>query len=71
MLPKDLVKPAVNYTYPSERAYLDESTSTLANGKVFDETKSGKDYGIKDPDVTELVDGTESETGNGAGTAIP
>lgn len=71
MLPKDLVKPATNYTYPSERAYLDESTSTLASGKVFDETKSGKDYGIKDPDVTEPVDGTESETGNGAGAVTP
>ena len=71
MLPKDLVKPAVNYTHPSERAYLDESTSTLANGKVFDETKSGKDYGIKDPGVTEPLTGTKSETGNGAGTVTP
>ena len=29
-LPKDLVKPAYNYTYPSERDYYDETGSTLA-----------------------------------------
>ena len=65
-LPKDAVKPAYNYTYPSERPYFDESLSTLANGQVIDPAKSGKDYGIVDPNVTEPVAGTTSETGNGA-----
>lgn len=67
-LPKDTVKPAYNYTYPSERPYFDESTTTLAAGVVADPTKSGADYGITDPEVTEPIAGTESETGNGAGT---
>ena len=67
-LPKDTVKPNYNYTYPSERPYFDESTTTLAAGVVADSTKSGADYGITDPQVTEPIAGTESETGNGAGT---
>lgn len=67
-LPKDTVKPAYNYTYPSERPYFDESTTTLAAGVVADPLKSGADYGITDPQVTEPIVGTESETGNGAGT---
>lgn len=67
-LPKDLVKPAYNYTYPSERPYWDESTGTLAAGVVSDATKSGADYGITDPKVTETIAGTKSETGNGAGS---
>ena len=71
-LPKDLVKPAYNYTYPSERDYFDESTATLAAGVVADPTKSGADYGITDPQVTEPISGTDSETGNGAGeTEVP
>lgn len=53
-LPKDTVKPAYNYTYPSERQYFDESTTTLAAGVVADPTKSGADYGITDPQVTEV-----------------
>ena len=65
-LPKDAVKPAFNYTYPSERPYFNESLSTLANGQVIDPAKSGKDYGIVDPKVTEPVAGTRSESGNGA-----
>ena len=28
-LPKDIVKPNYNYTYPSERQYFDETSSTL------------------------------------------
>lgn len=67
-LPKDLVKPDVNYTYPSERPYYDETGSTLAAGRVADPAKSGADYGITDPQVTEPIAGTSSETGNGAGT---
>lgn len=66
-LPKDLVKPEYNYTYPSERPYFDESTTTLAAGVVADTAKSGADYGITDPEVTEPIAGTDSETGNGAG----
>ena len=53
-LPKDLVKPEYNYTYPSERPYFDEATATLAAGVVADATKSGADYGITDPQVTEI-----------------
>jgi len=70
-LPKDLVKPAYNYTYPSERPYYDETGSTLAAGRVADPAKSGADYGITDPQVTEPIAGTDSETGNGAGTEVP
>lgn len=70
-LPKDTVKPAYNYTYPSERPYFDESTTTLAAGVVADPLKSGADYGITDPQVTEPIAGTSSETGNGAGTVTP
>lgn len=62
-LPKDKVKPAFNFTYPSERDYFDESKSTLGNGKVTDTTKSGEDYGIKNPEKTEALTGTKTETG--------
>lgn len=62
-LPKDKVKPAINYTYPSERDYFDESKSTLGNGQVTDPAKSGADYGITDPQVTEALTGAKSETG--------
>lgn len=62
-LPKDKVKPAINYTYPSERDYFDESKSTLGNGQVTDPAKSGGDYGITDPQVTEALTGAKSETG--------
>lgn len=53
-LPKDLVEPDFNYTYPSERPYF-EINGTLGNVKVADETKSGADYGIEDPEVTKEV----------------
>ena len=62
-LPKDTVKPNYNYTYPSERQYYDETGGTLGAEVVADPLKSGADYGIVDPEVTELVAGTESETG--------
>ena len=62
-LPKDKVKPAFNFTYPSERDYFDESKSTLGSGQVTDPGKSGGDYGITDPQVTEALTGTKSETG--------
>lgn len=67
-LPKDTVKPAYNYTYPSERQYYDETGSTLAAGRVADPAKSGADYGITNHQATERIAGTGSETGNGAGT---
>ena len=51
-LPKDTVKPIFEYVYPSERAYFDDSKSTLGNGQVTDPAKSGGDYGITDPQVT-------------------
>ena len=53
-LPKDLVSPDYNYTYPSERPYYDETGSTLAAGRVADPAKSGADYGITDPQGTEI-----------------
>lgn len=56
-LPKDLVNPDYNYTYPSERDYRDESKSTLLNAQMTDPAKSGKDYGITDPEVTKPVAG--------------
>ena len=54
-LPKDTVKPIFEYVYPSERDYFDDSKSTLGNGQVTDPAKSGGDYGITDPQVTEAV----------------
>ena len=65
-LPKDTVKPKTNFTYPSERQYFDETGSTLGAQRVAGPTESGADYGIVDPQVTELVAGTGSETGNSA-----
>ena len=67
-LPKDTVKPKTNFTHPTERPYWDESTGTLAAGVVADTAKTGADYGVEDPPVRELIAGTGSETGNGAGT---
>lgn len=66
-LPKDTVKLAYNYTLPSERQYYDETGSTLAAGHVADPAKSGADYGITNPQVTDPIAGRGSETGNGAG----
>ena len=65
-LPKDTVKPKTNFTYPSERQYFDETGSTLGAQRVADPAKSGADYGITSPRVTEALAGTGSETGNGA-----
>ena len=62
-LPKDKVKPAFNFTYPSERDYFDESKSTISDGQVTDTSKSGGDYGIKNQEKTEALTGTTSETG--------
>lgn len=54
-LPKDLVNPDFNYTYPSERAYYEDG-GTLGAQVVADPAKSGADYGIEDPEVTKAVD---------------
>lgn len=62
-LPKDKVKPAINYTSPSERDYVDTSKSAVGAMQMTDPAKSGGDYGIKDPKVTEPIAGTKSETG--------
>ena len=55
-LPKDLVEPDYNYTYPSERDYLDTSKSTLLEAKMTDPAKSGADYGVEDVDVTKPIE---------------
>ena len=65
-LPKNLVKPQENYTYPTERDYRDTSLSTIDALQVTDPAKSGVNYGIVDPKMTEPVTGTKSESGNGA-----
>tara|TARA_R100000935_G_C2796920_1_gene148594 strand:- start:621 stop:809 length:189 start_codon:yes stop_codon:yes gene_type:complete len=46
----DLI-PGTKYSYPSNRNYFDEATSTATNGVIFDATKRGADYGIVDPEV--------------------
>lgn len=51
MTAKTNLVPDTKYTYPSNRNYFDESTSTATDGKVFDATKRGADYGIVDPKV--------------------
>lgn len=54
-LPKNLVEPDVKVTFPSERDYKDTSKSTLLAAQMTDPAKSGKDYGIKDVDVTKPI----------------
>lgn len=65
-LPKNTVKPQMNYTYTSEVDYQDTSLSTINALQVTDPSKSAKDYGVTDPKMTEPVAGTLSESGNGA-----
>ena len=55
-LPKDLVEYDVKVTFPSERDYLDTSTSTLLEAQMTDATKSGADYGVTDVEVTKPVE---------------
>lgn len=54
-LPVNDIQPDYLYTYPSRKAYWDESKSTLANGTVTDPAKTGKDYGVTDPKVTKAA----------------
>lgn len=56
-LPKTDLEPEVKYTYPSRKAYFDDTKSTLGDMKLSDPTKSGKDYGITDPEKTKTVAG--------------
>ena len=60
-LPKDLVEPDYNYTYPSERDYRDTSKSTLLEAQMTDTAKSGADYGIEDVEVTKPVEDDAGE----------
>ncbi|WP_394261485.1 hypothetical protein [Moraxella boevrei] len=46
-LPKDKVKPAFNYTYPSEKDYFDDSKSAVGAMKATDEAKSGAIMALK------------------------
>lgn len=62
-LPADKVKPAINYTHPSERPYFDPSKSTPDALVAIDNTKTGGDYGIKDAPVVEPLAGTKTENG--------
>ena len=54
-LPKDLVEYDVKVTFPSEKDYRDTSKSTLLEAQMTDPAKSGKDYNIKDVQVTKPV----------------
>ncbi|MFB5708184.1 hypothetical protein [Acinetobacter radioresistens] len=65
MLPKTDIEPAYTYTYPSRKAYVDESKSTLANGSIFDPSKTGADYGIVDPKQTKPVASPPTDNGGG------
>lgn len=67
--PKNLVTPDYKYTYPSERAYADESTSKLGAETIYDPAKSGADYGITDPAVTVKVAAGGAANGSSDGGA--
>lgn len=62
-VPADKVKPAINYTHPSERAYFDMSKSTPDAMVAVDPLKTGGDYGIKDAPVVEPLAGNKTENG--------
>lgn len=62
-VPADKVKPAINYTHPSERAYFDMSKSTPAAMVAVDPLKTGGDYSITDPKMTEPLAGNKTENG--------
>lgn len=57
-------EPKYLYTTPEAKNYFDETGSTLAAGRVFDPTKTGVDYGIKNPEKFGAV---EAPAGNGGG----
>ena len=68
-LPKDLVKPAYNYTYPSERDYFDETGSTLAAGVLQTLRNQAKITASLTQKWPSQLQARNSETGNGAGEA--
>lgn len=51
MTAKTDLEPAYKYSYPSNKDYFDDSTSTADAPKAFDATKRGADYGIEDPEI--------------------
>lgn len=59
------LEPKLTHTFPSERRYFDESTSTKAAATIFNSSKTGKDYGIEDLGATQEV--SSSENGGGSG----
>lgn len=48
-------KPDYHYTYPSDRAYFDDKTSTAEQLAPTDPSKTGADYGISDPQKVEIA----------------
>lgn len=61
MTAKTDLEPDFNYSYPSNKDYFDDSTSTVDAPKAFDATKRGADYGIEDPEIA--VEVTVPDTG--------
>lgn len=61
MTAKTDLEPDFNYSYPSNKDYFDDSTSTVDAPKAFDATKRGGDYGIEDPEIA--VEVTVPDTG--------
>lgn len=51
MTAKTDLEPAYKYSYPSNKDYFDDSTSTADAPKAFDATKRGADYNIEDPEI--------------------
>lgn len=58
------LEPKYTHTFPSERNYFDESTSTKTAARVFVAGKTGADYSIEDLGATQEV--SSSENGGGA-----
>lgn len=48
-------QPDNHYTYPSDKAYFDDKTSTATKLAPSDPAKTGKDYGIKDVEKVKEV----------------
>lgn len=63
-LPTNTQKPDYLHVFPSDKAYFDTRSSTEDQLRVTVEGKSGKDYGVKDPqNVTAVVTGTPENGG--------
>lgn len=48
-------QPDNHYTYPSDKMYFDDKTSTATKLAPSDPAKTGKDYGIKDVEKVKEV----------------